>query len=202
MQTSGRSPTKTLVTVICILLLVFSAYMVYNTIHINSTTGILDVTTNGASSLIDVSQNNTNAKFIGTGSKSVRLTPGTYLVSARITNSLVTKSVTITDQQTASVFLDINSVANQYTKDSALLSKLPYTGPASTFLIDYYLKYTNGVSTPIITVSYSSTNAKTAALSWFAYNGFKTSDYVIQYTATAPTTSSASLGGNTFVGGN
>lgn len=188
---------KLLSIVLLIVSVGWASYEIVGAILISNSTGILKVETTDPNAVLEVSQTYTNAQYIGNGNTTVRLKPGTYLLSASDQGVQVMKSVQINLKQKTVQNLDLESLISSSTSDNNLLKKLPVLGPASEYNINYYLSYSNGQSQPIITIGYTTGKSKLDAINWLSYAGFNPSNFQIQYTNITPPPSDS----NYYVGG-
>jgi len=163
-----------------------TALEILNSLQISSKTGILKVYSSDQAATLAISKSYGQAQYIGLDSAKVRLDPGTYLVSASVGSIREMSSVQIVKGQVVTKSFDMRTLTQQADKNNNLISKLPITGPASEYTIAYYLIFTGGQSSPVITISSYSDKGKQDALAWLGYYGFKPSDYQIIYITTTP----------------
>jgi hypothetical protein len=100
-----RNINKILV-VIIILLAIATAAILIPAIHSYLSTGALQLESPDDKALLSVSRTGSSAQIIGTGSTSVRLRPGSYLVAASSNGQQVTSVVNIRTSHTTSKSLD------------------------------------------------------------------------------------------------
>ncbi len=193
-QTSRQ--IKAVVVVVILLLVALVVYEALSALSITKSTGVLVVNTSNPSAIIEISQANTEAQYVGKDSVKLRLKPGSYLVSASNSGEQTSTAVQINKGQTNNQTLDINAVVAEAVTTNAVIGKLPVLGPGLEYTISYYLEYSNGQSKPVITISSGTAQAKSDALSWLAYQNVTPANYDIQYIATAP----PAANGNDFEG--
>jgi hypothetical protein len=83
------------------------ALVSYNAYHTMQTTGIVTVNTSDKLSTITLSADRTTAAVIGTGSASVRLKPGSYLLVAGHAGQSASQVITVTAKQSQTVKLSL-----------------------------------------------------------------------------------------------
>lgn len=154
---------------------------VIRAVYITRTTGDLRLSTNSSTATLAITGIDKQAVYIGQGSTNVRLAPGTYLVNATGQGASVSATVQISKQQTITKTLDIEGQIKAVNKYSSLTSKLPVSGPASTYNISYYVAYKDGEGSLVFTVASTTPAAKLAAQQWFEYYGFTPWQLPIQY---------------------
>jgi hypothetical protein len=173
---------------ILITLAVFAVaiYLIVSSILTTHSTGILDITTSDPNATLAVSSNNHQSQYLGLDHARVRLSPGTYLVSASSGSNIDMTSVSVKKQEITSTTLNINQVTASNNQYNQVIAKLPVTGPASEYTINYVLSYTNGQLLPILVISSTSEASKQAALGWFNYYHFNINNYRVEYRSLAP----------------
>jgi hypothetical protein len=102
-QTNNTTPKWTyLVGFVLVALLALVSYNAYNTMQ---TTGIVTINTSDKLSTITLSADKTTAAVIGTGSASVRLKPGSYLLVAGHAGQSASQVITVTAKQSQTIKL-------------------------------------------------------------------------------------------------
>jgi hypothetical protein len=82
METQTNTTIKKILLVLYIVVLAFFAWQIMHAMSIRRSTGVLQVTTSSPNAQISVSQVDSQATSVGTGSTTVRLQPGSYQVVA------------------------------------------------------------------------------------------------------------------------
>lgn len=81
MNQSTNSIYSRIVRTMVVLVILFCLYIIYSTISVYNSTGVLSVSSADSKSVISVSQPYHQAKFIGVGNSKIRLAPGSYVVA-------------------------------------------------------------------------------------------------------------------------
>lgn len=92
-----------------LVIIAFSAYQAYQAWAATKTTGSLKVSSADPSASLSITAAGHQAKYIGTGSTKVRLSPGDYLVSASDKGQQSQAAVTIVKHQSQSISIDPTS---------------------------------------------------------------------------------------------
>jgi len=94
-------------------LIVIFGYLLLTSLPVRNTTGLVIVTTFATDSSIIISQNQSTATLVGTGSAKLRLLPGTYLVSAMSNGQTGSALVTVHAKTASTVDLKAGAVVDR-----------------------------------------------------------------------------------------
>lgn len=90
---------------VIILICLFCTYSIISSIVIHQTTGALNVASTDSNATLSITQANHQAVYIGKGKSAVRLSPGSYIVSAADRGRQVLAKVQIAKKQSAKISL-------------------------------------------------------------------------------------------------
>ena len=112
---------------------------------------------------------------LGSGDISFSIKPGNYTVLFDYNNNLQYKNITVIKGKVLKVFMSIkdNNIKSENT--SKLIQLLPYYGPGFEYSVTYSYDFSSGVAVPVITLSYTTPQSLSNALSWFSHIGINTS---------------------------
>lgn len=174
--------TNLLISLLCLAVIIFSAYIVTSSINKTRGTGILEVNSPGAE--ITLTRPNYQSVNIGTSSIKVKLKPGTYELIATKNRSQATATVTISKGKTTSEILNVNTQqasSSPYQEANNLIKKLPIIGPDSEYQISYKYTFSSSSAIPTIIITAPSSQNEQLALGWIQSQGFNLSDLNITY---------------------
>ncbi len=92
---ANRFTSGPLVPVVALVLAGLVAFTTVSSLHIKHTTGTLTISTPVSTAAISISQNNKEAKMVGTGSTKLRLLPGSYEIASYSNGNSVTGRATV-----------------------------------------------------------------------------------------------------------
>ncbi len=168
---------------VVVAVIAFCVYQLSFTIYVLQTTGTLEVSSSNNSALISISQEDHEAKVIGTGAAKAHLKPGSYLVSASQNGYQTSTVATITTKQTTNISLKLASASSSTTANK-LLGKLPFLGPNAEYEITATILAENNSSGPVITITTATPQGKQDALQWIKDQGLNPTDFTIKYQTT------------------
>lgn len=96
---------KTIV-IICILLIVWSIYIIISSVIVSKNTVLIAVKTTSPKSAISISALNKSAVLLGTGNTSNRIKPGKYLITANLSGKSVSRVVNIVNGDNQTITMD------------------------------------------------------------------------------------------------
>lgn len=107
----GNTPNRRQITLVIVLIYIvvigMMGYFIASAIQIHDRTGILSVKASDKSAIITISENNHEAKILGTGAATVRLATGSYYLVADANGKQTSAVAHITAGKTASINLDL-----------------------------------------------------------------------------------------------
>ena len=112
----------------CSAVILLCVYVMVSAVMTAQTTGIISINSSDSNASITVSQANTQALAIGTGSASVRLRPGAYRVSASDNGYQNTSVVNVSKKHTSKVVLNLPAASKKASAGTG--GQSAYRGPA------------------------------------------------------------------------
>jgi len=169
--------------VIIIALVLVAVWQIISAVKTAHKTGVINITASDENATISITASGRTATTLGTGSTSARLTPGTYLVAAYRNGMETEMVVPLVAGQSKDVSLDLSAraKANNQNVRPSLYSLLPFIGPAATYQIDSSTQPTDHGTETVIVITADTESGHQAALKWITDQGYKLTDYTINY---------------------
>jgi hypothetical protein len=154
--TDSSGLARRLITLCVVFVTLFSAYLLVTAVNIAQTTGTVLVTASDAKAVLSISQVDSGADIIGTGSTRIRLKPGSYTLFASTGSKQAATIIRVSQKQVTSVslkLLDIPRLPSVDNIDFRGMSGLIDSGLTSdqiTVLKQAFFTYKNSSRTVII----------------------------------------------------
>lgn len=176
------------IVLICAYLLLL--YELIAATYTTETTGSLQLSSPTPNTYFTVSQTGKQSINVGVDKAKIRLSPGTYQITASSNLDQTTKNVLIKKKGLVKLYLvptNHSKVPASYVLANKLIAHLlPFTGPGFQYQVGYKYDFSKSVAEPIITITAPTSQGQQEADQWLESQGYNPSSLNIIYILAEP----------------